>query len=50
MLSPRNLYLAGTALLTTAAAIESGTTAALVTSGVAVMIYAFFVALASFDL
>jgi hypothetical protein len=47
MLRPRNLYLFGTALLTTAAVIEGGTTAALVTSGVAIMIYAFFMAMAS---
>jgi hypothetical protein len=47
MLKPRNMYLAGTALLTAAAAIEGGLVPALVTSGVAVMAYAFAVAVAA---
>jgi len=46
MLSPRNLYLTGTALLTAAAAIEGGTTSALLAAGIGLMIYAFFVSLA----
>jgi hypothetical protein len=45
MLTTRNLYLFGTALLTTASAIEGGPTAALVTAGIAIMIYAFGVAI-----
>lgn len=46
MLRPRNMYLAGTALLTAAAAHEGGLTAALVVAGVSVMIYAFCAAMA----
>lgn len=42
MLSARNLYLAGTALLTAAAATDS-LVGALVTSGIALMVYAGFV-------
>jgi hypothetical protein len=47
MLRPQTLYLVGTALLTAAAAINDGTVAALVTAGVGIMVYAFFVAIAS---
>lgn len=45
MLRPRNLYLFGTALLTAAAAIEGGLTAALVVSGIAITFYAWCAAL-----
>jgi hypothetical protein len=43
----RNMYLAGAALLTTAAAIDAGLVPALVTAGGALMFYAFCVAIAS---
>jgi hypothetical protein len=49
MLSPRNMYLAGTALLTAAAAIEGGPVPALVVSGVGIMFYAFGAAMAAAD-
>lgn len=45
MFRPRNMYLAGTALLTTAAAIEGGPVSALFVFGVGIMFYAFCAAL-----
>ena len=49
MFRPRNIYFAGTALLTAAVAIEGGTTAALGVSGFGLMFYAFCAAVAGDD-
>lgn len=46
MFRPRNMYLAGTALLTAAAAIDAGLVYALVTAGAGIMFYAFCAAMA----
>lgn len=49
MLRPRNIYFAGTALLTAAAANGAGLTAALYTAGFALVIYGIVAAIDAYD-
>lgn len=48
MFTARNVYLAGTALLTASAAIDGGLEAAMITAGVCCMLCAFCAAVAAF--
>jgi len=44
MLTPRNTYFAGVTLLTLAAGFDAGIISALITSGVALLVYGFSIA------